>query len=147
MRKVYLRVVDRNNTEASKAHIGTLIKGYSELDTKGSLSENTLAEVQACGDLLDYQRTLLDMVKRASNPQAGIGYDENEKIRGLVKKLKDAGVGGSLLLEEAEFQFLCEKVKAPYQTAYNEIFDSFMQSVLDSKSVTVSAVAGEEKAG
>ena len=146
MRKIALKIVDNKNNSLPALSVKTLIKGYAEIDGDGKMSDETVREIQeACGDFLDYQRTMLDMVKRATDPREGIGYDENEQIRGLVKKLKDAGPGGSLLLEEAEFKFLCEKVKAPYRTVYSEVFDSFIQSVLDAESVTVSAV--EEKAG
>ena len=87
------------------------------------------------GDFLDYQKTLVRLAVRANNAQVGMDYTEIERIRPIVRKIKNAKIGTCVFLDQSEFEVVCEKIKKPFLTVYNEAFDAFVQSVLSSEKV------------
>lgn len=136
MIKVELPVIGRNGV-LDEPQLEWLANIYSALEITSDLGEVDKKFLDGLGEIIDYGKILTQMVCRANNPEAGMDYQEQQEIHTVVTKIKDAGVGGSIYLTDAEFAFVSSKVQARYAVKYNELFFNFIESILASQPVAM----------
>lgn len=69
--------------------------------------------------IIDYREQITEALR--ASPVNGVDFAEMERVMPLIKKVKDAGK--HLLVEEAEFQIIVEKLKAvKFKVIIEEIY-------------------------
>lgn len=136
-RKVWLPVVDASGKPLEGDVLDEIDDEYRAVEDNGDLTSAMISRIKNRGETLDYGRTLLNMVKMAKSPRSGMSFDEMESVYPIIQKLKHRPVGGHILVDEAEFKIICEKVKLPFVTGYNELFHSFVKDILASQKVAL----------
>jgi len=85
--------------------------------------------------LLDYQTQIVQFLSTPLNPQAGANYDEMSKVLPLIDKVKNAGDGHHLMVEDAEHALIVERAKAARFTINRqEIFD-MLRDIINAETV------------
>lgn len=92
-------------------------------------------------ELFSYRSQLLVLLKRPEDPSAGATYAELEKVVPIIRMLTELPEDADhILLEEAQFEEVCRRVKiAPWGAIEPALLD-FIEDVLYAEPVKVSAI-------
>jgi len=102
------------------------------------LGKEEKALIEGMGpDWVNYAEFLELLVGRPDSPGAGLAFQEMERMSALFKKIREAAGSGSVLLSEADFDFVCKKVRLPYLTAFKQNYFDCIESILHSNAVDV----------
>lgn len=83
---------------------------------------NTGEEVPNKSDTFHYKRHLSILLRQPVNPQAGMTFDEMVSAFSILDKIKDAKHDEAILLEEAEWEYLRNRIeKGRYSIAHEAI--------------------------
>lgn len=86
---------------------------------------------QAEADRVDYIACIRQVVRAPLNPMAGVGLEEMEKGLRVLKALDGKKLWDVLELEDADWQHLCEKVRAARWSVVDERLVRFSHTILN----------------